>query len=74
LIFKGSTKSIGLTNVKVSILLDNALQHFSRVCKKKLIFFIKKKIIQCGDGDEVGIPEPIGDGDEVQFLISVEYE
>jgi len=39
---------------------------------KKLIFFIKKNI-QCGDGDGAGIPEPVGDGDEVQFLISVGY-
>jgi len=69
LIFKGVTKSIGLTNVKVRILLDNALQHFSR---KKLIFFIKKDI-QCRNGDEAGIPQPVGDEDEVQFLIPVEY-
>jgi len=39
---------------------------------KKLLFFIKK-IIQLGDGDEAGIPEPVGDGDEIQFLISVGY-
>jgi len=39
---------------------------------KKLIFFIKK-IIQCGDGDEARIPEIIGDGDEIQFLIPIEY-
>jgi len=39
---------------------------------KKLIFF-NKKIIQCGDGDEAGIPEPVGDGDEIQFLIPVGY-
>ena len=70
LIFKGATKSIGLTNVKMSILLDNALQHFSRGCKKNF-YFLLKKIIQCGD--EVGIPEPIGDGDEVQFLILIGY-
>jgi len=29
--------------------------------------------IQCGEGDGAGIPELVGDGDEVQFLISVEY-
>jgi hypothetical protein len=69
LIFKGATKSIDLTNVKVNILLDNALQHFSRGCKK-LLFFIKK-IIQCGDG--AGIPEHVGDGVGVQFLIPVGY-
>jgi len=40
LIFKGATKSIGVTNVKVIILLDNALLHFSKGCKK-LLFFIK---------------------------------
>jgi len=38
LIFKGATKSTGLTNVKVSILLDNALQHFSRGGKKTFFF------------------------------------
>jgi len=40
---------------------------------KKLLFFIKKKIIQCGDRDEAGIPEPVGDNDGVQFLILVGY-
>jgi len=39
---------------------------------KKLLFFIKKNI-QCGDGDETGIPERVGDGDGVQFLIPVGY-
>jgi len=36
--------------------------------QKKFLFFIKKSI-QCGDGDGAGIPEPVGDGDEVQFII-----
>ena len=40
---------------------------------KKIQFFIKKKFIQCGDGDWAGIPEPVGYGDEVQFLIPIEY-
>jgi len=35
---------------------------------QKLLFFIKK-FIQCGDGDGAGIPEPVGDGNEIQFLI-----
>jgi len=39
LIFKGTTKLIGLTNIKVNLLLDNALQHFSRGCKKTSIFY-----------------------------------
>ena len=39
---------------------------------KKLQFFIKK-IIQCGDGDGAGIPEPVEDGDGIQFLIPVGY-
>jgi len=30
-------------------------------------------IIQCGDGDGVGILEPVEDGDEVEFLILVGY-
>jgi len=72
LIFKGVTKSIGLTNVKVSILLDNALQHFSGGCKKNF-YFLLKKIIQYRDGDGAGIPEPVGDGDGVQFPIPVEH-
>jgi len=42
MIFKGASKSIGLTNAKVSILLDNALQHFSRGCKKKNFNFLLK--------------------------------
>ena len=36
-------------------------------------FFIKKKLIHCGDGDGVGIPEPIENEDEIQFLIPVKY-
>jgi len=40
--------------------------------QKKTSIFIKK-IIQYGDADEEGIPEPAGDGDEVQFLIPIEY-
>jgi len=24
-------------------------------------------MIHCGDGDEAGIPKPIGEGDEIQF-------
>ncbi|AES72983.1 hypothetical protein MTR_3g098440 [Medicago truncatula] len=39
---------------------------------KKLLFFIKK-IIQCGDEDGAGIPEPVGNGDVIQFLIPVGY-
>jgi len=70
LIFKGATKLISLTNVKVDILLDNALQHFSRGCKKTYIFI--KKNIECGDGDGAGIPESVGD--EIRFLIPVGYE
>jgi len=57
----------------VSVLLDNALQGCSWGCKKT--YFLLKKIIQCGDGDEAGIPKPVGDGDgdEIQFLIPVGY-
>jgi len=55
----------------VNILLDNAL-NISIGVAKKLLFFIKK-IIQCGNGDEAGVPEPVGDRDEVQFLIPVRY-
>ena len=61
LIFKGATKLIGLTNVKVSILLDNALEYFSRGLQKNF-YFLFKKIIQCGDRDEPGYPNPSGTG------------
>jgi len=37
------------------------------------LFFIKKKNIKCSDGDGAGIPEPVGDGDGVHFLIPVGY-
>jgi len=39
LIFKGSTKSFRLTNVKVNVLMDNVLQRYSLGCKN-LQFFI----------------------------------
>jgi len=55
----------------VSVLLDNVLQRCSWGCKKTYIFI--KQIIQCGDGDGAGIPEPVGDGNEIQFLIPVGY-
>ena len=41
---------------------------------KKNFYFLLKRIIQCGDEDETGIPEPVRDEDEIQFLIPVEYE
>jgi len=34
---------------------------------------MSEKLIHCGEGDEAGIPELIGDEDEIQFLISVGY-
>jgi len=42
------------------------------------MYFLKKinnikKIIQCGDMDDAGIPELVGDGDEVQFSILDRY-
>jgi len=58
LIFKGATKSTGLTNVKVSILLDNALQHFSRGGKKT--FFLKKKLFNAGTVMDWGYLNPLG--------------
>jgi len=30
-------------------------------------------MVHCRYGDGAGIPEPIGDGDEMQFLIPVGY-
>jgi len=39
----------------------------------KIFYFLLKKIIQCWNGDEAGIPKPVGDGDEIQFLIPVGY-
>ena len=38
---------------------------------KKNFYFLLKRIIQCRDRDETGIPEPVGD--EIQFLIPVGY-
>jgi len=40
---------------------------------KKLLFLLKKNI-ECQNGDGAGIPEPVGDGDGVHFLIPVGYE
>lgn len=40
---------------------------------KKYTFIFMKKIIQYDDGDGAGIPKLIGDGNEIRFLISVEY-
>jgi len=45
---------------------------YLRVAKKKLLFLLKN-YIECGDGDGAGIPEPVGDGDGVYFLIPVRY-
>ena len=40
---------------------------------KNLLFFIKKKIIQGGDEDGTGIPKPVGEENEIQFLIPIAY-
>lgn len=39
----------------------------------KNFYFLLKKIIRYEDGDGAGIPEPVGDGDGIQFLILVGY-
>jgi len=39
----------------------------------KNAFIFIKKVIHCWDGDEAEIPEPVGDGDKVQFLIPAGY-
>jgi len=57
---KWTTKSIGLTNVKVSILLDNVLQHFSRGCKKISIFIKKKLNAETGMGRRYPNPSEMG--------------
>jgi len=36
--------------------------HYKNSLKAKKHFFLLKKIIHCGDGDEVGIPKPVGTG------------
>lgn len=61
LIFKGAIKSFGQGNIKVSILLDNALQHCPRGCN--FIYFLLKKLIHYWDGDVAGIPKLAGDRD-----------
>jgi len=33
----------------------------------KNFYLLLKKIIQCGDGDGAGIPEPVGDGMRFNF-------
>jgi hypothetical protein len=50
-------------------LLDSVLQYYHWSLKN--LFFNKKKLIHYGDRDGAGIPEPIWDGDEIQFLIPV---
>lgn len=57
----------------MNILLDNALQHCLR-CWKKTFFFYLKKMIHYEDGDGAEILKPVENGDEIQFIISVEYE
>jgi len=61
LIFKGSTKSFRLPNVKVSVLLDNVLQRCSWGCKKNFHFLLKK-IFNAGTGMWRGYPNPSGTG------------
>jgi len=39
---------------------------------KNTFIFIKNNI-HCGDGDGLGIPEPIEDGDGIRFLGPVGY-
>jgi len=70
--FKGSTKPFRLTNVKVSVLLDHVLQRCSWECKKAYIFYLKK-LLNAETGMGRGIPEPVGDDNENQFLIPVGY-
>ena len=47
--------------MKVSILLDNALQHFS-MCSKKTSIFLLKKLFSAGTGMRRGYPNPSGTG------------
>lgn len=61
---------MGLKNFKVNILLDNALQYFSRGCKK-LLFFIKK-IFNAGTGVGRGYPNPSGTGMGFNFSSSLD--
>jgi len=66
LIFKGSTKSLCLTNVKVSVLLDNVLQRYSWGCKKTYIFYFKK-LFNAGTEMRRGYPNPSGTGMRFNF-------
>jgi len=45
----------------------------AHMTEKYFDFYYKKKIIHCGDGDEAGISEPVGDEDEIRFLIPFRY-
>jgi len=53
--------------VKVSILLDNALQHFS-TCSKKNFYFLLVKLFNAGTGMRRGYPKPSGTGMGFSFL------
>jgi len=70
LIFKGSTKSIGLTNVKVNILLDNALQHFLYGLQKNF-YFLLKRLFDAGTGMGWGYLNPSRTGMWFNFSSSL---
>ena len=59
-----------MTCVFLNILLD---MHYNIVLGVDLFFLSNKKMIHCGYGNGTGIPEPIGCGYEIQFLIPVGY-
>jgi len=45
--------------------------YYNIVPEAEKYFFLIKKNMHCGEG--VGIPKPVGDGNEIQFLIRVGY-
>jgi len=47
--------------------------HYNIESGAEKYFFLLKKIIHCGNGYGAGIPKPVRDGDEIRFLIPVEY-
>jgi len=49
------------------------IMHYNIAIEAQKNFFFIKKVYSLRGRDGAGIPEPIGDGDEIQFLIPFEY-
>jgi hypothetical protein len=47
--------------------------YYNIVLGAEKYFYFIKKIINRGDGDGPRMPEPVGDEDEIRFLITIGY-